>query len=314
MVFLLLSIFDHLSSFGITFHLMKILFILNGAKPSARKFQSAIKRNMSDGNEFHFVFTTKKGSAIDLAENAAQTFDVIAPVGGDGTLSECVHGLMKAQKTQSNTPLLIPIPLGSGNDFARNFNWKNDEANWRMRLASKAPIPVDVGRIQYANGEETYFQNVTSAGFGPTVVNLVEKFPSGWPGNLKFGLSILIAFIRYKKQTIHVRGEDFTWSGKAMAVVIANGKYFGSGIGIAPKANVNDGFFNVTIIGNITIVDYLMQLRKLKKCKLIQHPEVHYHRSKHIELKCESSLEVDGESGKKGNCIITVFPSALRFK
>ncbi len=292
---------------------MKILFILNGSKPSARKFQSTIEGQLSDGHDLQFVFTTQKGNAIDLAENASQRFDVIVPVGGDGTLSECVNGLMKAKASASHNPILIPFPLGSGNDFARNFNWNRKEDAFLNRLLSKTSSEVDVGHIQYASGEQKFFQNETSVGFGPAVVNLVEKLPSRWPGNLKFGLSILLAFIKYKKQHIEISGEEFSWSGKAMAVVIANGKYFGSGIGIAPEASLNDGFFNVTVIGNITVLDYLLQLGKLKRCQLIQHPEVHYYTSKRIELKSESLLEVDGESGKIGNCLITVLPSALRF-
>jgi len=80
-------------------------------------------------------------------------------------------------------------------------------------------------------------------------------------------------------------------------IAVANGIYFASGMGIAPEANLNNGTFEVIVVGDISLWEYLRLLPHIRRCEKISHPEVHYFRSDAVEIKGASLLEKDGELG-----------------
>lgn len=293
---------------------MKVLFVLNGSKIACRSIPSNMQKLKHESDDYQFIFTEKKGHAIELCQELAFKFDIIVPVGGDGTISECVTGLMKIQANFPGTilPHLAPWPMGSGNDFARNFDWKNSAKTMIRRMKLSSIISVDVGCITNGDGTTNYFINETSVGLGPAVVEIVERLPRRLPGNIKFAIAILFTFPFYKKKSTHISGDYFEWSGSPMAIVIANGKYFGSGIGIAPDAILDDGKFNVTIVGNISILDYLKHLPNLKKGKKVIHKEVHYQTSCNVEINIQGLIEKDGELAGNDTAKISLIPKAIK--
>ena len=100
---------------------MKYLFILNpksGPKKRAGKVIHHIDKIFcTSGHEYEFEFTTAPGNATQIARNgAAEGFDLITAVGGDGTVNEVASGLI------NTNAILGIIPLGSGNGIARSLN------------------------------------------------------------------------------------------------------------------------------------------------------------------------------------------------
>jgi diacylglycerol kinase family enzyme len=81
--------------------------------------------------------------------------------------------------------------------------------------------------------------------------------------------------------------------------VVANGKYFGNGLGIAPDASVTDGKFEIVIIGDITMLDYFRHLGAVKKCRKVNHPKVQYHQLERVTIESmenrKISIDMDGE-------------------
>ena len=57
--------------------------------------------------------------------------------------------------------------------------------------------------------------------------------------------------------------EKFNWSGKVLSLCMANGKYFGSGMCIAPDAKLDDQHLQLTIIGDVGLFDYVKNLAKI---------------------------------------------------
>jgi|JI6StandDraft_1071083.scaffolds.fasta_scaffold02150_14 diacylglycerol kinase (ATP) len=294
---------------------MKVLFILNGSKRQSTSFKNRISKKLPSNIDFNFSCTNYRGHATEITKDNADKFNVIVPIGGDGTISECVNGMMQfsSQNPDKTLPILLPVAVGSGNDFVRNFAWKHNVDSVLDRIQNLKTNSVDIAHIRFQNGDTTFFNNAASAGFGPAVVKITETLPSVWPGNLKFGLAILAAFFTYRKKNIQVIGDDFSWTGKAMIAVVAKGKFFGSGIGIAPDAELDDGFLHVTIIGDVSLLDYLKQLKKLKQCKKINHKEVFYFKSKQVNFTSNSLLETDGELKLQAHCAFTLKSRAIKF-
>ena len=97
---------------------------------------------------------------------------------------------------------------------------------------------------------------------------------------------------------------------------MANGKYFGSGLCIAPAADPMHGNFSIVVIGDITIRDYLKHVGKLKKGQRLQHPAVTYKTADTLEITAEEQalgIEADGEFIGNGSFKVTLATQKINF-
>ena len=101
-----------------------------------------------------------------------------------------------------------------------------------------------------------------------------------------------------------------------MALIVANGKYFGSGLCIAPEATLDDGLFQIVVIGDISFREYLASMGKIRKGGKIDHPEVHYYQCKSIDIASTdgtTNWEADGEFGSEIPVNFQCLNKAIRF-
>ena len=114
---------------------------------------------------------------------------------------------------------------------------------------------------------------------------------------------------------IVAHADTFSYEGQVMGFIIANGRYFGNAIGIAPYAEVDDGEFSVVIVGRISLIDYARYLNDLRLCRRIDHPELHYYSVRQIELSSPAgpaAIDMDGEFIGYTPMRVSVVPGALK--
>ena len=120
-------------------------------------FGEAMKTLADGGYQVSLFFTTRPGEATEFAAEYAQNYDTVACIGGDGTLSEVISGLMKIP----NPPPIGYFPMGTTNDVATTLGLpKNDTVAAARRILSGKPHPYDVGGF----GESGYFAYVAAFG------------------------------------------------------------------------------------------------------------------------------------------------------
>ncbi|MBO7373463.1 MAG: diacylglycerol kinase family lipid kinase, partial [Oscillospiraceae bacterium] len=120
-------------------------------------FGDAMKVLADGGYQISLFFTTRPGEATEFAAYYAKDYDTVACIGGDGTLSEVISGLMKVQ----NPPPIGYFPMGTTNDIATSLGLpKNDTVAAARRILSGEPHPFDVGGF----GENAYFAYVAAFG------------------------------------------------------------------------------------------------------------------------------------------------------
>ncbi|MDP6963712.1 MAG: diacylglycerol kinase family protein [Planctomycetota bacterium] len=234
-----------------------------------------------------------------IPENA----DVVVAVGGDGTVNYVVNYLMSSGCGAA----LGVLPLGSGCDFARNFAIDD----WLENLSSGRSKKIDIGEVEI-NGHKSWFANVADAGIGAKVTELMSN------NSRNYLLTTLRALLSYKNVDVKLEADGVQiYSGGLKCLAIANGKYFGDGMGIAPDAVLDDGLLQYVIVGNISRLVAAIKLQQTYKCTHIKHPHVHYGSARELRLEADGplGLEVDGElSGGLGlstQCYIRALPSAL---
>jgi len=274
-----------------------------------RKYKKAVqlKKKLSKLLLIDFLIDDKltdyHGHSTQLTLDAMnENADIIIAAGGDGTLNEVVNGIMQATDEQRNKVVLALFPLGTGNDFARTANIKNSVEELANLIKLGNSRKIDLGYVEFQNekNEKTgrYFDNIAEIGVGAKTVEIVNKSNKFLGSTATFLLGVIKAFGGYKKQSVHLITPDLQWVGKVVALCVANGRYFGSGLGIAPGANLNSGKLNLVVVGNISIIHFLKYLPSLRKLKPIIHPEVHYHIIDSCNVFSEERypLEMDGES------------------
>ena len=214
------------------------------------------------------------------------------------------------------------LPYGTGNDFARGIGINRNIDTLCDLVKRNQPRMLDAGSMQFHLPDGSvnirYFDNIADLGIGADVVvrvNGVHLRKKILGGKLTFFLSILLTFLTYKHKKIRVSWEGFTWEGTVLSLVVANGRYFGSGLGIAPEAQLDDGMFEVVIFANLSIVDYLRNYSKVRRSEKIVHPEAFYHRTNQLSVEPEGAsitiVEADGEIEGRAPIVYTCLPGCL---
>ena len=113
-----------------------------------------------------------------------------------------------------------------------------------------------------------------------------------------------------------ITSESFNWSGRLLILCLANGKYFGSGLGIAPHAKVNDGKLAITLAADVSLDGLFKNLSKIRKGLFIQHPQIFYKEVESCTIEPigkECLIEADGEMIGKIPLKATILHKEIKF-
>lgn len=246
------------------------------------------------GADLHY--TTAPRHARELATNIDTETDVLMVAGGDGTLHEVVDGLM--QLPQELRPPVLLLPLGSGNDTARMIGAKATASDIERRLAAFDHITWDVLECRVGDVQQIrYCTNVLDVGFGGDVARRFNSSLRRLPARFGYVVATLQSFIRAQPQEMTVSVDEAEYAGTMLLTAIANSKWFGSGIGIAPHARPNDGELDITMVKDVGPLTYLRFLPSLSKGLAIDDARIEYLRATSCSVSTRTPLpiEIDGE-------------------
>lgn len=296
---------------------MKVAFIINGKTKHKLEAVSDIRMHFS--NEQAKIFeTTHRGHAIELTQLAIEEgFEHIIAVGGDGTLNEVTNGVMLSGKNED--VFMGQLAYGTANDFSKSANFNGKLLDIRNHIFQKRSRKIDLGLAEFTGLDKEpssrYFINIADIGIGGHVVQKVNSNDKKILGpDLTFLKAIGEVILTYKSSTTTIESKYFNWKGKIFTVAACNGKYFGSGICIAPKAELNNGELALTIIGDITMTDYLSNISALKNGEMILHDQIIYQSVKEVTIapiSDKSPLDIDGEFAGYAPVTMKVIPKAI---
>jgi len=298
---------------------MNIVFVINNKN---NRLVKVLPRLYKYCQQLHlgsvqFIITLRKKHAIELARQATEKgCDYMVAVGGDGTLNEVINGMLQSNIPANEYPTIGLLPFGSANDFARTAGISNSIKELIELIQSNTANKIDLGKIIIEQTRETrYFINIAGAGLGAEVAqNLAQSSSVLGPG-FNYFKHIIKGFLSYVKKEVSCTSSTWQWEGKLLQMTVANGRYFGNAICIAPNAKVTDGLFQVAIFGDLSIWDYLKNYGNLKKGVKIILPQVCYHDAMEVLLQSNDScsIEADGEYVGLAPATIKVLPKAISF-
>src|SRR2546423_1652781 len=254
---------------------------------------------------FEERFTRGAGDATTLTRAALEAgADLVVAVGGDGTINEVVNGFFTEKGAVRPQASFGIVPAGTGGDFIKTLGVPRETAAAAAALKS-APRAIDVGRLAYvaSDGKPAvrHFINIASFGISGLVDRYVNQSSKALGGKLSFALATLKAGAAYKNATVRmVLDGGIPKEGKIYNIAVANGRYFGGGMKVAPDAALDDGMFDVITMGDFGFGDLLFRGLDIYSGKHLRNPKVSVHRARRVEAEAvdgaEVLLDVDGEA------------------
>jgi YegS/Rv2252/BmrU family lipid kinase len=276
---------------------------------------------------FNVAFTKSRGDGTDIARRAAENGrEFIIACGGDGTINEVANGILESGVDAG----LGVLPSGTGGDFRRSLNIPHGTREAARALKTGETKLIDVGKVTFHDHDENkvsrYFLNVSSVGLAASIIERVKAggtanwMPiSSLKGKASFALSTLQEVIGIRYETVRVRiddGEEHNLN--TINFCVANARYFGGGMMIAPEAKLDDGYFDVINIGDLGTAKILLNAHKLYGGTHLDLPEVKSKLAKRIEIRAvdhaDIHLETDGELPGKLPAVYEIVPKALRVR
>jgi YegS/Rv2252/BmrU family lipid kinase len=243
-------------------------------------------------------------SAEHAVEEALRTLDageVPVVMSGDGMIGAVGGALAGAE-----VPLGI-IPGGRGNDLARVLGIPADPQGAVSVLRAGHVRLIDIGE---ANGHR--FLGIASTGFD-SEANRIANRTKLVRGSLVYAYAALRALLAWKpaRFTLKIGTENMRFTGYSVAA--ANNKAFGGGMFVAPDASLDDGEFDIVLVGEVGKLRFLSNLPKVFKGTHVDSPEVRVLRAPRLELSASRPFAVyaDGERLTELPVTLRVLPRAL---
>ena len=237
-------------------------------------------------------------------------------VGGDGSVNDVLNGIMTIPRPADDLVTLAPIPLGTGNDWARSLGMPRDPAGIAATIAAEDTFLHDVGLLEFApdasgRAARHWFINIAGAGFDSYVI---ARLPAQIPTRFAYLRGALGGLVRYRAARFRIVADSGAVEERLLLAFVANGQYCGNGMHVAPQARLDDGRFEVIAIRGVGLLKALSKLGKLYRGELRGDPllwEAHGARVR-IETDTSEAVQADGQVVGQTPVEMSVRPVALR--
>lgn len=205
------------------------------------------------GIEYELCTTTRPWHAAEMAQRAvADGWSHVIAVGGDGTSNEVLNGMVLAQQQAQGRATMGTLPVGTGNDFSYGTGVAQDFAEALEGILRDERITIDVGHVVggiYPDGR--YFGNGVGIGF-----DAVVGFEALKLRRLRGFAAYAVAAIKtislyFRAPEVEIQLDDVNIVRRCLMVSIMNGRRMGGGFMMAPESVINDGLYDLCIVGQV---------------------------------------------------------------
>lgn len=255
----------------------------------------------------HRILVTRSAGEMEAAarDAAADGAPIVAALGGDGSVSCAVNGLLGSDAA------LAVLPAGTGDDFAKAIGAARFDAAVRL-LASPRIRRVDVVKVT-AGAIERHFVNVGSAGFDSEVNETANAMRIRLGGTGTYVVALVRTLSRFSPARYRIAVDDRRFEGDAMLAVVGNGVSYGGGMKVTPGAILDDGQLDLCIVEAVSKAAFLRAFPRVFAGTHITHPKIQMLRGARIVMEANRDLQIyaDGERIGPLPAVFEVVPGAL---
>jgi diacylglycerol kinase (ATP) len=162
------------------------------------------------------------------------------------------------------------------------------------------------------------FLNVAEAGVGGKVVAYMNAHPGIARTRVGYRLGTMAAALIHRRQILEVAmdGNPAISTDPTLSLIIAGGRYFGTGMKCAPMARPDDGLFEVITIGNFGPAELLCKIHRFFSGTYLDDRKITHRTARSIEVHSAAPvpLELDGELVGSLPASFRILPSALAIR
>lgn len=295
---------------------MRWLAIVNPASGRSRRgagwaaVEQALRRS---GVDFDVLRTGGEGDGETLARAAVSDgARAILVAGGDGSVNDVVQGLMTAGLADTRDVTLAVAPLGTGNDWARCLGVGRRPEEIAQALAAGRSTLHDVGTIEFPDGRvpRRWFVNVAGAGYDAYVA---ERVPHPIPSATAYLRGALAGLADYRSPWFRITADGQSIEGRLLLAFVANARYCGNRMNVAPTASTEDGLLDVLAVRELSLLQVLPKLVKLYSGRILGDPAVRHQRAARVRIDTDPpvSVQADGQIVGTTPAVFSVARQAL---
>lgn len=285
----------------------KTVFIVNPISGIGRqkKIEKILKDNLDqDRFDYSVLYTEYRHHGSELARQAVDSgAQCVVAVGGDGSVNDVVQGL------RGTDVRLGIIPCGSGNGLARTLHLPLMPALAVQVLNQQYKLTIDTIDIN----NRLLSVNASGVGFDAYIARLMHAAKTR--GLAAYTNLIVREYASYKNQDYTLTVDGRTFERNAWLIAVANSQQYGNNLTVAPKAKLDDGLIDLTILDRIPPehLAITVPLAFTKVFDLSGHVEMMKAREIIIEGNLDKWVNIDGEGENMGKTLhFKVLPSSLR--
>jgi diacylglycerol kinase (ATP) len=264
----------------------------------------------SRGYRVKFMHSKSSEDIRELAACAAgEGFQTVVALGGDGAFHHLVEGIRGTDVVAGF------FPAGNGNDIARALGIPRDPVTAANDFLRGQPRAVDLVRVRFGDGSVAHYIGAGGMGLDAEAAHLANTRFRGWPGVTRYLAGAFTVFFREPLLNVAAEMDGASWSGRALFVAVANATSYGSGVRIAPQAEMDDGLLDVVIVGDVGMLRLLEALPiVLTSGDLRGFPEVTRYRCRRVSLRADRAARVhgDGEALGVAPAEFEILPGTIR--
>lgn len=251
---------------------MKHIFIINptaGKSDSRQKiYDMAESLRQKHGLDVQCILTKKQGHATELAQKLCESGEDLRfyACGGDGTVNEVANGIIG----YDNAAMTV-IPVGTGNDFLKNFGDDAEKFRDAENLWNGPQFPMDAIDV---NGRVAL--TIACSGIDARVAKDVHKYSESplLDGKGSYIYSLAVNFL-FKGIGAHwiVTLDDVATEGDWSLIAVCNGRYYGGGFMPVAEARMDDGVLNTLVVKEVNRRTFLKFVGPYSKGGYAQFPQ-----------------------------------------
>ena len=249
-------------------------------------------------------------SAADLErlarEAAGSGVDIVAVLGGDGSVGAAANGLVGSRTA------LAPLPAGTGDDFAKAIGPGRLDAATRL-LAAPDIRDVDVVQVT-AGAQVRCYVNIAGAGFDSEVNETANAMSVRLGATGTYVAAVLKTLRRFVPAHYEIEVDGRRTATDAMLVVVGNSRSYGGGMRVFPDARIDDGLLEVCIVHALSTPAFLRAFPRVFRGTHTSHPKVTMLRGTRVSVEANRRIQVyaDGERVGPLPAVFEIRPAALR--
>ena len=297
----------------------RILLIANpasGQHRGERRLAQASERLASLGHAVTGTLTESAGHATRLAKSNAPDFEIIAALGGDGTVNEVANGLMAVEPGER--PALATLPVGTGNDVALTYGLAHFESAIDA-LAKGSTRTLDVIRVQLMRDGKSVTRHAllfVAAGFAAEVIRKTgPRVKRIFGRRFSYSVGLFRALASFRAPEFSVKWDGGETSGRMFQVCAGNTEFAAGGVmRISPGARPDDGLLNISLVGALGRLQIVRRFPSILSGRYVEDERVDYFTSKRLEIDAvpPAELQADGDIIGTTPATIELLPGALR--